>query len=311
MDTRGPQLVADARSATARIRDVGTCLRCGLLGEACDDNQICQRCHECKDKYPRSSLICRRGSLSYFLIPLIPYVQGLPKPVGTTTSWDIHLDHSPSSTRPDRSCSDLLVDTTVFVKHNLPHVERNSFTHSLMQNIDAMLAQLSGAAGEYQAELQFLRRMRDVSWLLRDLTAELLQTGSTLEKKAILAHSVPRISLDLESWYDDIEEHVFAWKTPGHIDLDADDQDRPWKKWTVFFSIALLFVVEKYTTSLSTAWAIFKGQVMQLSRDSDGAADTLCALLEFRFSYPKARQCQFLQILSADTEEWTNGKTFP
>lgn len=306
MDDGGSQLVADARTATARVHDLSTCLRCRLLGEVCDDNKVCQKCGEREDKCPRSLLVCRRGPLSYFLIPLIPYTRGLPSPVSTTTSWNIRHDSTPLLARSDKSCSGLLTDTTTFVKHNLPHVERNSFTQALMLNIDAMLAQISGATGDYQTDLQFLYRMRDIIWLLRDLTVELLQTGSTVEKKANLAHNVPKVSLDLESWYDDIEEHVFTWTKSDHIDVD--DQDRPWRKWTVFFSIALVFAVERFTTSLSTAWAIFKGQVMQLTSDSDEATDTLCALLDLRFSCQTVKQDRFLQVLRMDQEEWTKGE---
>ena len=312
---RRRHLSAEGRQEAAQVREMGACLRCALLKEKachgnaicrnsanvqqCDDNRVCHRCSSYANKHFNGTLICRRGNMADYLIPLVPLFGNLPQPEEETKGWNLR------SFTPEirvSTFSELLEPQDYpeeLIKYDL---HKNTFTTGLFKAIDEII--LSGTAEnseskygpEFQGEVEVLSQLRTICCLIFDCVTDALRSKPSNEEKAELIEKLQRTNLELREWYDELDNAVFDWKS-RHLELNH----HPMKKWNLFFSICAMLVMERLTVLLTRGWA----HVTEVNEDSadDEAADTLCALLEFKFQRQAPAQHHFISMLLEDRPE--------
>ncbi|KAK5101351.1 hypothetical protein LTS08_004958 [Lithohypha guttulata] len=301
---RRRHLSAEGRQEAAQVREMGACLRCALLKEKCDDNRVCHRCISYSHKHFNGALICRRGSIADYLVPLIPLFQNLPQPAENTKGWNLR------SFTPKLRVTTFsgLLDQPDFPEEVTKYdLHKNSFTIALFKAIDeVILAQKNDTQSHYGAEfreeVEILRHLRAVCCLIFDCVSDALRSKPTLQEKADIIEKLQRTNLELREWYDELDNAVFDWKS-RHLELNH----HPMKKWNLFFSICAMLVMERLTVLLTRAWA----HVTEVKEDStdDEAADTLCALLEFKFQRQAPAQHHFISMLLDERHEATSGRS--
>lgn len=245
-------------------------------------------------------LICRRGNIADYLIPLIPLFQNLPQPIESTKGWNLR------SLTPDlriTTYAGLLEQAELpesIVKYGL---FKNSFTVELSKAMDQVIVaaeQDHNLPSEFREEVETLRYLRVLCCLIFDCVLSVLKSKPTNEEKAENIDKLQRTNLELREWYDELDNAVFDWKA-RHLELNL----HPMKKWNLFFAICSMLIMERLTVLLTRAWA----HVTEVSEDStdDEAADTLCALLEFKFQRQTPAQHHFISMLLDEKQE--NGVT--
>lgn len=180
---------------------------------------------------------------------------------------------------------------------------RNSFTVELFKAMDELILateQSPGLPSEFKEEVETLRLFRVLCCLIFDCVVALLKPKPTDEEKGQNIDKLQRTNLELREWYDELDNAVFDWKA-RHLELNL----HPMKKWNLFFSICSMLVMERLTVLLTRAWA-YVTEVSEESTD-DEAADTLCALLEFKFQRQTPAQHHFISMLL--DEKYENGVT--
>lgn len=295
---RRRHLSAEGRQEAAQVREMGACLRCALLKEKCDDNRTCHRCTTYANKHFNGSLICRRGNLADYLVPLIPLFSNLPQPEENTKGWNL---------RTFTPRMKVATFSGLLEKEELPadlekySVCQNAFTTPLFRAMDAIITAQEADGDKYgtefEAEVDGLRQLRQVCCLLYDcVTDALTKSKPTNQEKADLIEKLQKTNLELREWYDELDNTVFDWKT-RHVELNH----HPMKKWNVFFAICSMLLMERLTVLLTRSWA-FVTEVEEESTD-DEAADTLCALLEFKFQRQAPSQHHFISMLLEDKSD--------
>lgn len=313
---RRRHLSAEGRQEAAQVREMGACLRCALLKEKCDDNKVCHRCISYGHKHFNGTLICRRGNIADFLVPIIPLWQHLPQPEEQTKGWNLRS----SSTKLRYSNFSELLEKTDYPAELQPHaLRKTSFTVALFKAMDEVIYAHSKDAtpqanAEYQAEVDALRQLREVCCLIFECIIDVLNckspgtatSTSTSTSDPSLREKLQRTNLELREWFDEVDNAVFDWKSRQ---VDVNHQN-PWKKWNLFFAICSMLVMERLTVMLTRSWA-FVAEVRYVETSDDEAADTLCALLEFKFLRQSPPQHHFISMLLEDRHESTQGKDPP
>lgn len=181
------------------------------------------------------------------------------------------------------------------------NVRQNIFTTALFRAMDATItAQETDKekyGAEFEAEVEILCQLRQVCCLLYDcVTDALTKSKPTNQEKADLIEKLQKTNLELREWYDELDNAVFDWKT-RLLELNH----HPMKKWNIFFAICSMLLMERLTVLLTRSWA-FVTEVEEESTD-DEAADTLCALLEFKFQRQAPSQHHFISMLLEDKSD--------
>lgn len=302
---RRRHLSAEGRQEAAQVREMGACLRCALLKEKCDDNKVCHRCHSYSNKHFNGALICRRGNIADFLVPIIPLWQYLPQPEEHTKGWNLRS----SSTGLRYSTFSELLEKTDYPPELQPYaLRKTSFTVALFKAMDEVIYAHSRDANpqanaEYQAEVDALRQLREVCCLIFECVVDVLNCKPPVIQDTDLREKLQRTNLELREWFDEVDNAVFDWKSRQ---VDVNHQN-PWKKWNLFFAICSMLVMERLTVMLTRSWALI-AEVRHVESSDDEAADTLCALLEFKFLRQSPAQHHFISMLLEDRHESTQGK---
>ncbi|KAK5080045.1 hypothetical protein LTR70_008969 [Exophiala xenobiotica] len=294
---RRRHLSAEGRQEAAQVREMGACLRCALLKEKCDDNRVCHRCNSYANKHFNGTLICRRGNIADYLVPLIPLFSNLPQPIETTKGWNLRS----FSPKLRISTFSELLEATDYPRELHPfEVHSNSFTTTLFGAMDEVISahgrDSTKYGPEFLVELEVLRQLREVCCLIYDCVGDTLKQKPTDQEKADLIEKLQKTNLELREWYDELDNAVFDWKS-RHLELNH----HPMKKWNLFFSICAMLIMERLTVLLTRSWA-YVTEVKEESSD-DEAADTLCALLEFKFQRQAPAQHHFISMLLDDRSE--------
>lgn len=189
------------------------------------------------------------------------------------------------------------------------NVQQNTFTTTLFRAMDTTITaqekDKDKYGTEFEAEVDVLRQLRQVCCLLYDCVTEALtKSKPTNQEKADLLEKLRRTNLELREWYDELDNAVFDWKT-RLLELNH----HPMKKWNIFFAICSMLLMERLTVLLTRSWA-FVTEVEEESTD-DEAADTLCALLEFKFQRQAPSQHHFISMLLEDKSELQLRSTHP
>lgn len=302
---RRRHLSAEGRQEAAQVREMGACLRCALLKEKCDDNKVCHRCNMYANKHFNGMLICRRGNIADFLVPIIPLWEHLPRPEEHTKGWNLR---SSSAGLRFTSFSELLERTDYPPELQAYALRKTAFTIALFKAMDEVIYahgpnSHSQMNTEYQAEVDALRQFRDVCCLIFECVVDVLDCTPPAAKDTDLREKLQRTTLELREWFDEVDNAVFDWKS-RQVDLN---QQNPWKKWNLLFAICSMLVMERLTVMLTRSWAfVAEGRLVESSDDE--AADTLCALLEFKFVRQSPAQHHFVSMLLEDRHESTQGK---
>lgn len=235
--------------------------------------------------------------MSDYLIPLIPLFGNLPQPTETTKGWNLRS----FSPRLQITTFSQLLEGRDFPKElQMFDVHKNSFTTALFKTMDEIISAHdrggSSYGPEFLAELEVLRQLREVCCLTFDCVDDTLRHKPTDQEKADLIDKLQRTNLELREWYDELDNAVFDWKS-RHLELNH----HPMKKWNLFFSICAMLIMERLTVLLTRSWAHVT-EVKEESQD-DEAADTLCALLEFKFQRQAPAQHHFISMLLDDRSE--------
>lgn len=297
---RRRHLSAEGRQEAAQVREMGACLRCALLKEKCDDSRVCHRCNSYANKHFNGTLICRRGNMADYLVPLIPLFDNLPQPEESTKGWNLRSLSPPLLINTFTELLDEKEFPAALLKFD---VRRNDFTAALFEAMDDAIAangqETDSTLGpELRAEIEMLRQLRSVCCLLYDCVVDTLKCNESDQEKANKVEKLQKTNLELREWYDELDNAVFDWKS-RHLELNQ----HPMKKWNLFFSICAMIVMERLTVLLTRAWA----HVTEVKEDStdDEAIDTLCALLEFKFWRQTLGQHHFISMLMDDKQDTT------
>lgn len=264
----------------------------------CDDNRVCHRCNSYANKHFNGTLICRRGNIADYLVPLIPLFRNLPQPEENTKGWNLR---SFSPKLRITTFAELLEKTDWPEELQRYDLRRNSFTIALFRAMDEVIMANSNDTDlrfgpEFQGEVEVLKQFRQVCCLIFDCVVDVLKNKPTEQEKTDLIEKLQRTNLELREWYDELDNAVFDWKS-RHLELNH----HPMKKWNLFFSICSMLIMERLTVLLTRSWA----HVTEIKEESidDEAADTLCALLEFKFQRQAPAQHHFITMLLEDRPE--------
>lgn len=303
---RRRHLSAEGRQEAAQVREMGACLRCALLKEKCDDNKVCHRCYSYSNKHFNGALICRRGNIADFLVPIIPLWQYLPQPEEQTKGWNLR---SSSIKLRHSTFTELLEKIDYPPELQSYALRKTNFTTALFKAMDEVIHAYSKDSNpqinvDYQAEVESLRQLRAVCCLIFECVVDILNCQPPVSKDADLTEKLQRTNLELREWFDEVDNAVFDWKS-RQVDVN---QQNPWKKWNLFFAICAMLVMERLTVMLTRSWALAAG-IRHIETSDDEAADTLCALLEFKFLRQSPPQHHFISMLLEDQHDSTEGKT--
>lgn len=237
-------------------------------------------------------------------MPLIPLFRNLPQPEDSTKGWNLR---SFSPKLRITTFSELLEKTDWPEELRKYDLRRNSFTIALFRAMDEVILANSKDSDanfgpEFQGEVEVLRQFRQVCCLIFDCVVDALKAKPSDQEKLDLIEKLQRTNLELREWYDELDNAVFDWKS-RHLELNH----HPMKKWNLFFAICSMLIMERLTVLLTRSWA----HVTEVSEDSsdDEAADTLCALLEFKFQRQAPAQHHFIMMLLDDRPESVQNKT--
>lgn len=234
-------------------------------------------------------------------MPLIPQFDQLPPPDEKTKGFNLRLS---SPALRFNTFSELLKDFDIPAELQRVGLRRNAFTFAVFRAMDDVVHQLGRnvpVEPEYQAEVEALRQLREVCCLVFDCILDVLENTQKDTQRADLREKLQRTNVELKEWYDELDNVVFDWRS-RQLELNHN----PWKKWNLFFAICAMFVMERLTVVLNRSWV----RLAEIKTDGgdDEAADTLCALLEFKFLRQAPAQHHFITMLLDDRHESTQGQ---
>ena len=256
---------------------------------------MCHRCSAYANKHFNGALICRRGSIADYLIPLIPLFSNLPQPDDDTKGWNLR------SIQPHMRVSTF---SDLLAKENYPpnlqkhDIRQNTLSTALFRAMDRVI--LASAddpdmkyGSDFHSEVEVLRQLRLMCCLLFDCVEDVLTSKPDEQEKIDLIGKLKRTNLEMREWYDELDNAVFDWKS-RLLDLSI----HPMKKWNTFFAICSMLLMERLTVMLTRSWAHATGN--EEESNDDEAADTLCALVELKFHRQSPAQHHFVSMLLDD-----------